>query len=80
MTVDPAHQPDHSDLVILDAGPILNFLARNDTTDLYLKTLKAMTDRIIVPDAVVEEVEHKSSASRRINTWMMNTSSSGPGL
>lgn len=69
MTTEPAdHQADHSDLVILDAGPILNFMGRNDTTDLYLKTLKAMTARIVVPDAVVDEVDRKSGLDKRFAT------------
>lgn len=65
MTIEPETQSDHSELVILDAGPILNFLGRSDTTDLYIKTLKAMTGSIVVPDAVVDEVEHKSSKDQR---------------
>lgn len=66
---EPAeNQPDHSDLVILDAGPILNFMGRNETTDLYLKTLKMMTASIVVPDAVVDEVERKSGKDKRFAT------------
>lgn len=65
MTGGTGNERDHSDLTILDAGPILNFLSRHDTTDLYLRTLKAMTDNIIVPDAVMDEVARKSSVDRR---------------
>ncbi|MDJ0355813.1 hypothetical protein [Paenarthrobacter sp. PH39-S1] len=65
MTVESDNQRDHSELVILDAGPILNFMGRSDTTDLYLKTLKVMTNSIAVPDAVVDEVEHKSGKDKR---------------
>jgi predicted nucleic acid-binding protein len=65
VTIEPDNPKDHSELIVLDAGPILNFMGRNDTTDLYLKTLKAMTDGIVVPDAVVDEVEHKSGKDQR---------------
>ncbi|AUI53693.1 hypothetical protein AC20117_22310 (plasmid) [Arthrobacter crystallopoietes] len=43
-------------------------MGRKDTTDLYLKTLKNMTDSILIPDAVVDEVEHKSDKDDRFKT------------
>lgn len=55
----------HSQLIVLDAGPVLNFMGRKDTTALYLNGLKAMTDEIIIPDAVAEEINAKSRTDKR---------------
>ncbi|WP_404290676.1 hypothetical protein [Glutamicibacter arilaitensis] len=61
------NDPDRSELVILDAGPVLNFLARKETADLYLETLQGMADKICVPDAVVDEIENKSKKDKRFS-------------
>lgn len=58
-------QANHSELAVLDAGPILNFMGRKDTADVYVKTLRLMTDTIIVPDAIVDEVTNKSRKDSR---------------
>ncbi|TFD93418.1 hypothetical protein E3T61_04825 [Cryobacterium lactosi] len=64
MTVEPG--PDEkSDLIVLDAGPILNFMSRHETCTLYLNTLKHMTGTVAVPDAVLDEVNHKAARDRR---------------
>ncbi|MCW2135018.1 hypothetical protein [Arthrobacter sp. VKM Ac-2550] len=55
----------HSELTILDAGPVLNFMGRKETATLYMKTLAMMTDTVIVPDAVVDEVTNKSRRDPR---------------
>jgi predicted nucleic acid-binding protein len=64
MTVEPSHD-EKSDLIVLDAGPILNFMSRNETCTLYLDTLKYMTGSVAIPDAVLDEVNHKASRDRR---------------
>ena len=37
-----------SELIVLDAGPVLNFMGRKDTTNLYLNCLKNMTGKILM--------------------------------